>query len=113
MFGLTAKAVFGIAVTLLALAMGAVFTYFNIAKSEGPRERKFVFRNCLVVWIVLSACMLLVVLLRSPYHYIPLGSLLILFPVLIYRMSIRHQLVRELERRQTALNGNGEKSEGE
>lgn len=102
MFGLTLKAIFGIVITFVALVMGGSFTYGNIVKSQGPCERKFVLRNCLTIWVLLFFFLALVFFLPKPFHYIPLGLLIIIFPALIYRMSFRHQLVRDMEKRRTS-----------
>ncbi len=106
MFGLSSRVVLGIVITLIALLMGATFTFFNVTRSKGPRERRFVIRGCVLAWTLMAVCLLLTALVPRPYRYISLGVLTILFPVLIYRLSIRHQLMRELERRELNIEEN-------
>jgi len=99
MFGLTAEAIFGISLTVIALVMAAFMTVVNVSKSESDKERRYVISACVGTWLIVAVSMLLVVLMPTPYDYVPLGAVIIVFPVSVYRMSIRHQLLREKERR--------------
>ncbi len=99
MFGLSAKAMFGIGLTLLSLIILGVASYLNVRGSQGRLERSFVFGACAITWLIVAISMAFVIALPHPYHYIPLVVLIIIFPVIIYRLSLRHQLIREMERR--------------
>lgn len=99
MFALSAEAIFGISMTIIALILALVMTFVNVSRSESEKERRYVVSACVVTWLILAVSMLLVILIPSPYDYFPLGAVIIVFPASIYRMSIRHQLIREMERR--------------
>ncbi len=107
MFDLSAKAMFGITLTVISLILAGFASYMNVRGSKGRLERRFVFGACALTWSVVAACMALVIVLPQPYHYIPLGLLIIIFPLIIYRLSLRHQLIREVERR-NGSNANAE-----
>ena len=110
MFDLSAKAMFGVILTIISLILAAFASYMNVKGSKGRLERRFVFGACALTWLIVSACMALVIVLPQPYHYIPLGLLIIIFPIVIYRLSLRHQLIREVERRNGAAAEGGDSS---
>ncbi len=101
MFNLSAKAMFGISLTLISLVLAGVASYLNVRGAEGKIERRFVFGACAATWLIVAISMGFVLALPHPYHYIPLGLLIIVFPAIIYRFSLRHQLIREMERRKS------------
>jgi len=94
------SAVAGVVIVGAALLFGLVVGYYNIKSAEGPRERRYVRRACETT--ALLALLLIVALLRlpNPWRFIALAVFLFGFPVLIYRWSTNHQLLRELERRE-------------
>jgi amino acid transporter len=99
MLGMTTQAIIGIALTLLAFMLAIVMTVVNVSRSESDSERRFVISACSVSWLLVALALVLVLLLPRPYKYIPLGLVIVAFPAVIYRMSLRHQLLREKERR--------------
>lgn len=100
MFGMTSKAMFGLSLILIALVLAAIMTVVNVAKSESEKEKRYVMSACFISWLIVALCMLLVVIVPKPYDYIPLTAVIFIFPATVYRFSIRHQLLREKDRRE-------------
>ena len=82
----------GIIGGILGTAGGLIGTYFSIKNTNGPRERNFMIRAAIVVWIIVVLYVALGFLLPSsrPWLNIPYAILL--------TFGIRH-----LNRRQSAI----------
>jgi cell division protein FtsW (lipid II flippase) len=91
------RAMAGLAVTLVALGIGLVATYSNVAQCRGPRERAYVIRHCVFAWLAIVTLLGLAFALPPPYRYVPLLLYFVHLPLAIYRFAGRHQLVRRLE----------------
>ncbi|HEX6732693.1 MAG TPA: hypothetical protein VF074_21925, partial [Pyrinomonadaceae bacterium] len=79
------------------LAGGAVGTYASIKNTAGPRERKFMVRVSIVVWVVVLLFLVLLLSLPSPYRWfiwIPYGVLL---PVAIVSLNRKQRAIRSDE----------------
>ena len=58
---------------------GIVGTCFSIRNTNGPRERSFMVKACIVGWIAIAIFIVLMLMLPAPYRYllwIPYGILL-------------------------------------
>lgn len=65
----------------LGVAGGVIGTYFSIKNTNGPRERRFMVKGAVVMWIGVSIFLALVFLLPYPYRWflwIPYGPALVL-----------------------------------
>ena len=60
----------GIVGGVLGLAGGAVGTYFSIRNTNGPRERAFMIRMALVTWTAVTAFIVVLMILPSPYRWL-------------------------------------------
>jgi hypothetical protein len=93
-------ALLGIALVLAALAGGAYASYENIRAARGPRERRFVVRACAIGWLLMLSMLVLIYVSPSPYRYLIALAYFIAAPILIYRWSRTHQLIRALDARE-------------
>ena len=93
---------FGLGLVLCAIAVWVVSTYISARASKGPKERAFVLRICVLFWVILLSLLGLVYWLPSPYRYLAAGVYFVACPVFIYRAATKHQLIRLLERRDSA-----------
>jgi len=96
---LTFKAIFGFSLLGLALVGGGWASWVNIRTARGPRERAFVIRICVVSWLLILSMLGLMYVLGSPYRYAAMLFYFIGLPLLIYRWSKTHQLIRLMEDR--------------
>jgi peptidoglycan/LPS O-acetylase OafA/YrhL len=96
---LSFKFIFGLLLVAIALGVGIIASVHNVRNARGPKERAFVLRACVVIWIVVLSMLACMYFLPSPYRYIALFVYLVISPILIYRWSTTHQLIRLLEQR--------------
>jgi len=93
------RVIVGFAAVVLIVVGALIASWLNVKGARSPHERRFTLRSCIVVWSAALFCLTLAVVLPRPWAYIPVASLLIIFPVLTYRAAYRRQLIREVERR--------------
>jgi len=87
---------------LLGLLGGAIGTYFSIKNTNGPRERTFMIKAGIGVWVCVLLFAGLLFALPSPYRYllwIPYG---ILLPVGIIYLNRTQQRIRQEQAQQAA-----------
>lgn len=96
---LTLRAIFGLSLLAVAIAGGGWASWANIRSARGPKERGFVVRICILSWLLILSMLGLMYILPSPYRYAAMFFYFIGLPVLIYRWSKTHQLIRLLEAR--------------
>jgi hypothetical protein len=94
----------GIVGGAIGLAGGIIGTYFGIKNTNGPRERAFMVKASIVVWIALIVFFCLMIVLPNPYRFflwIPYGILLPWGIVAGNRgqQRIRQEEMQEAERR--------------
>ena len=69
----------GILGGVIGIAGGLIGSYFSITRIKGPKERAFMVRVNLIIWLVIIGLLGLLFALPSPYKYlifIPYGLLL-------------------------------------
>ncbi len=93
------QALVGFGLAGAALILGLTATLLNIRTARGPGERRYLIWTCIGNWMLLTVTISLIFLLQPPWRYMPAVAFLI-FPFLIYRISIRRQLIREAESHQ-------------
>jgi len=96
---LTIRAMLGftlIAVSLVGVLLACIL---NVKGARGRKERAFVTVSSFALIVLIALLLVLMVYLKSPYNYLTLVSYLIVLPFAVYRISLRRQLIRELERR--------------
>lgn len=96
---LTIKAIFGFTLLGLAIVGGGWASWVNVRTARGPRERAFVIRICVVSWALILSMLGLMYLLAAPYRYAIMMFYFLGLPILIYRWSKTHQLIRLMEER--------------
>ena len=83
----------------VAAILGAVASYKNIRDAKGPLERRYVVRMCILTWGIILSMLAFAYWLRPPWLYAVVGAYFVVTPVLFYRWTTTHQLIREKERR--------------
>ena len=76
---------------------GIIGTYCSIKNTNGPRERAFIIKVCVIGWIAILVFVGLMIALPNPYRYflwIPYG---ILLPLSIIRGNRKQQKIRQEE----------------
>ena len=96
---LTFRAMFGLTLLAVALIGGGLASWSNIRQTQGPRERAFVIRICIIAWVLILSMLGLMYVLPVPYRYAVMLFYFFGLPVLIYRWSKTHQLIRLMEAR--------------
>lgn len=97
---LSFPALIGSVIFLAALGMGVTATYLNVKRAQGPRERTFVLRISLMCWALLLTLLASAYFLRPPWLYLVMFGYFVVCPILVYRWSTKHQLLRVVERRE-------------
>lgn len=93
--------IIGSLLILLAFFGGAMATFHNIHNAQGPRERAYAIRVSVYCWLLVAAMFTALAFTEgSVRKYVMIGCFVI-FPVFIYRWSIRHQLLRLLDQRES------------
>jgi len=83
---------------VIGLAGGAVGTYASIKNTESPRERQFMERTAIFVWVGVTLFVVLVFVLPSPYKWliwVPYGVSL---PLAIVSLNRKQREIRLQER---------------
>lgn len=97
MDGATAGMIGGILGGVIGLAGGAIGTYFSIKNTQGPRERAFMIRCAVVMWIAIAAFLGLLLVMPTPYeHYLWTPYALVLVFGIIYG-NRRQREIRQAE----------------
>ena len=76
---------------------GAVGTYFSIRNTHGPRERQFMVRTAIVVWLAVTLFLVLLFVLPNPYRWliwIPYGVAL---PFVVLSLNRKQREIRSSE----------------
>ena len=97
---LSFKAMLGLLLVGVALAGGGWASYVNLRDARGPRERRFVAQVCTIGWLIVLSMLALIYFLHAPYRYLVAIAYFIGTPILVYRWSITHQLLRVLDERE-------------
>ncbi|MFH0908279.1 MAG: hypothetical protein V1929_05920 [bacterium] len=96
---LSARAVIGGVVMGAAFLGGIVATYYNMRNAIGPKEKAFVVQVCAVTWLIVLSMLLFAYFLPSPHRFVVAGIYLIICPLLVFRWTNKHQLIRMIEQR--------------
>lgn len=91
----------GGALFVTAFIIGGLASYKNIRDARGPKERSYVWRVCALSWGIILSMLVLAYLVHPPWLYGVVAAYFIATPILFYRWATTHQLIRELERRET------------
>ena len=89
----------GIIGGILGFAGGAIGTYASIKNTAGPRERQFMVRTAIAVWVLITLFLVLLFVLPNPYRWliwIPYGVAL---PLAIVCLNRKQQAIRSDEQR--------------
>jgi len=89
----------GILGGIIGLIGGAVGTYASIKNTGGPRERRFMVRAAVAIWIGIALFLTLLLLIPNPYKWvvwIPYGVAL---PLTIVSLNRKQQAIRSREQR--------------
>jgi len=87
----------GIGGSVLGVLGGVIGTWFSIKNTNGPRERAFMVKTAVIVWVAVTLFLVLLLTLPQPYNYlmwIPYG---ILLPVGINRTNRIQAEIRKQE----------------
>lgn len=96
---LSARAIIGLLVMGVAISGGIVATYYNVRNVSGPKERSFVIQVCTVSWLIVLSLLLFAYFLPSPHRFIVSGLYLVICPLMVFRWTNKHQLIRMIEER--------------
>lgn len=97
---LSFKAMLGLLLVGIALVGGGWASFVNLRDARGPRERRFVAQVCVIGWLIVLSMLALIYILDAPYRYLVALAYCIGTPMLIYRWSTTHQLLRVLDERE-------------
>ncbi len=92
-------AIIGGAMFLGAIGIGVYASWLNISRARGPKERSFVALVSVLCWALLLSLLGFAFFLRPPWLYLVLFVYFVLCPILVYRWSMKHQLIRLAEQR--------------
>jgi phosphotransferase system glucose/maltose/N-acetylglucosamine-specific IIC component len=87
----------GIIGSVIGLMGGIVGTYCSIKNTNGPKERGFMIKVCIIGWIGITLFLVLMFLLPNPYRFylwIPYG---IILPIAIIKGNKIQAKIRQAE----------------
>ena len=87
----------GVIISAIAVLGLAVASVLNVRGARGPKERRFLAWCTIGLWILLGILIFLMALLGPPWRYVVLGAYFLMIPYVVYRVSMRRQLIREWE----------------
>lgn len=82
---------------LIGLAGGIIGTYFSIKNTQSTRERAFMIKSAVVVWVAIVIFAVLLIALPNPYRWFLWVPYSILLPVGIVYGNRRQQAIRQQE----------------
>lgn len=109
---LTVGQIIGLGLMAAAIAGGLLGSYHNIRHARGPRERAFAVRMTAVVWLLATAFLAAMYLAEGHLRYYVLGGFFVLCPLLMYKWSTTHQMIRLLDERERATGAEAGKPGG-
>ncbi len=83
----------------IGLLGGAVGTYLSIKNTAGPRERQFMVRSAIVIWIAVTLFVVLLIVLPSPYRWLMWIPYVIALPIAVVSLNRKQQVIRSNEQR--------------
>jgi len=86
-------------VLMAAMAVGILSGLRISRRTTGPRERAYVRRNCFITSLLIGLFVVAPIAFPKPMNYLIPALLLITVPWLLYRWSLRRQLIRHYEAR--------------
>jgi len=86
---------------------GAVGTYFSIKNTSGPRERVFMIRFAIVIWIAVTAFLFGLFALPKPLNFLLWIPYAIALPLTILWCNRRQARIRAEEAESNLKNGSG------
>ena len=92
---LSVQALIGYGLLLIGVVGAVVSIVHNILNASCARERLYLAKASLGMAVALVSLLLLMYYSPAPWRYIVLVVYLLGMPVLIYRVSIRRQTIRE------------------
>lgn len=95
----------GMLILVVAICGGAVAAWLNIQACPGPRERRLVGLCTLMIWLLIGLLLWLMVVVPSPGRYLLIVPYFTVLPWFIYRVSVRRQKLRVLERMESQKAG--------
>lgn len=87
----------GAIIMAVAIVAGLVGTWHNLREAEGPRERRFVLWTSIACWLLVASMLAFIYLVKPPYRYFVVLGYLIVCPILVFKWSTTHQLLRRLD----------------
>jgi Ca2+/Na+ antiporter len=87
----------GIAGGIIGIVGGLIGTYFSIKKTNGPKERLFMIKISIIVWILVTVFLCLLLFLPAPYKWfmwIPYG---IIMPLGIRYINKNQEKIKKIE----------------
>lgn len=108
---LSARATIGLVIMATAIGGGILATYYNVRNAIGPKEKAFVSQVCVVSWLIVFSLLLFAYFLPSPHRFVVAALYLIVCPLLVYRWTNKHQLIRMIEQRDAEEEVEEEKAE--
>jgi hypothetical protein len=83
---------------------GAIGTYFSIKNTSGPRERAFMIRFAIVVWVAVTAFLFGLLALPRPFNFLLWLPYAILLPIAIVWCNRRQSRIRSEEAQSKVTN---------
>ena len=90
----------GILGTLLGIAGGAIGTYFSVKNTDGPRERAFMIKISVVVWLAVTLFLAVLFVTPAPFRSLVWIPYSLLLPWGIYTGNKRQNEIRLLEQQE-------------
>ena len=84
----------GIAGGVIGVIGGAIGTYFSVKNAESSRERGFLIKAAILMWVGITGFVTLLLTLPSPYRWLLWVPYAILLPLTIVQMNKRLSHIR-------------------
>ncbi len=98
------KFLFGLLLVVACAGIGLYASWSNVRNAKGPKEKAYVRRNCIIVFVSVAISLALMYVLPSPYRFLVLIPYLVFVPMYIHRSVTRRQLIRVLDERERTGN---------
>jgi len=97
MNGQTLELVGGIAGGILGVIGGIIGSYFSIKNTNGPKEKTFMVKTSICMWLLVVILLFCVFLIPVPYGFFAFAPYAIILPVGISILNKKQKKIKEEE----------------
>jgi Ca2+/Na+ antiporter len=89
----------GILGGIIGIIGGLIGTFFSIKNTNGPKEKAFMIKSVVILWVAIIVFLALFFCLPKPYNFLLWIPYIIALPIAILHLNRRQREIREIEKK--------------